>query len=223
MTTAGAIEISTDFPFMDERRYVHGTTLLSTMLELLEKEARAPVHLRRIKFQREVHANGRLVFSRDEKMAQHFKEAPCFMICEAGGDAWIGLLYEEQRPVAKKVLSSYRIEMLKSDGKYGGACRVQAADRADLVRTIVEANKRFHLASLPQSVSSPKVRMGYIEDWNIPEASAALDSELRVQNLVCKPTPKGVTTLNRLSYQGKAGHDVSLMICFDVVADGRQA
>lgn len=213
-------EVSTDFSFMDERSYVHGTTLLSTMLDLLEKQAKGPVHLRRIKFQKEIHANGRIVVSKDAALASQFKEAPCFMTCEVGGEPWVELVHEtEERPVTGRFKSAYRISELKGDGKYGGVCRVECADRADIIRTLVEANKRMHVESLPKPVASPKVRMGYIEDWKVPSAGATLDSSLAVQNLIARPTPAGVTTLNRLTYADSEGK-VSLMICFDVDCGG---
>jgi hypothetical protein len=72
------------------------------------------------------------------------------------------------------------------------------------------------LATWPADRGKPQVRMGYIEDWIIPAADASLDSRLTVRNLICKPTPKGVTTLNRLTYREGDGRETALMICFDV-------
>mgnify|MGYP001577885977 CR=1 FL=1 len=217
-------EVSTDFSFMDERNYVHGTTLLTTMLDLLEKEAQGPVHLRRIKFQKEIHANGRIVVSRDSALASRFKEASCFMTCEVGGVPWVELLREtEERPVKSRFKSVYHIFDLIGDGKFGGTCRVECEDRAEIVRTLVEANKRFHVASLPPGTSSPKVRMGYIEDWKVPAAGAKLASLLAVRNVIARATPNGVTTLNRLTCRDPEKGDVSLLMCFDVDAGGRVA
>jgi len=75
-------EVATDFFLMDDREYVHGTTLLNTMLELLDREAAGPVRLRRIKFQKEIHSNGRIIVSTDPKLTESFREVPCFMTCE---------------------------------------------------------------------------------------------------------------------------------------------
>ena len=217
-------EVSTDFSFMDERNYVHGTTLLTAMLDLLEKQAPGPIHLRRIKFQKEIHANGRIIVSRDVALASQFKEVPCFMTCEVGGEPWVELMHEaRERPVTARFKSAYQIFDLKGDGKFGGTCRVECEDRVQVIRTLVEANKRFHVASLPLGTSSPKVRMGYIEDWKVPEASAGLDSTLTVRNVIAKGTPVGVTTLNRVTYRDSGRGDVSLLICFDVDAGGRAA
>ena len=217
-------EVSTDFSFMDERNYVHGTTLLTAMLDLLEKEAQGPVHLRRIKFQKEIHTNCQIIVSRDAALASQFKEVPCFMTCEVAGEPWVELLHEtKERPVTARFKSAYRISDLNGDDKFGGTCRVECADRAEIIRTLVEANKRLHVASLPSGTSSPKVRMGYIEDWKVPAVGARLDSSLAVQNVIAKETSIGVTTLNRLMYRDSEKGNVSLLVCFDVDAGGRAA
>jgi hypothetical protein len=213
------IEIETDFEFLGARRYIHGTTLLAAFAEGLEQVEPAPCRVKRIKFQREAHHNGRIVLAPAGGLDGKILEAaPCYLSCVINGQAWQGCFIEGTLPVSRRSETIYSIENLRGDGKYGGSCHIAARNRAEAIRVIVEANKRMHLTSMP-ATGIQEVRMGYLEDWLLPEPDAAIEAELTIRNLIAQHDGQRLRTINRLVYSDRAGSR-SLVVGFDVKSGG---
>ena len=205
------IETQTDFPYLGGRDYVHGTSILSGFLAALEGAAPGEIRLKRLKFQRPVTGNGRLVVTDGVPDEGRMAQANCTLSATIAGKAWRAYFVDEGGPVRNRVAVTYPITELEASG-YGGTCLVSPADRDDLVRVLVEANKRFHEAAFP---ARAEVRFGYIEDWKVPPADTAFtDARLEARNLIAKQSPEGVMTVNRLTYT-HGGAAASLTLCFD--------
>lgn len=208
------IETITDFPFLGGRDYIHGTSILSGFVAALEAAAPGRITVKRLKFQRPSRTNGRLVVTRAALDEAESAGANCTLSAAVDDTVWRGFFVEEDRPVAKRLPVSYAISDLHAE-RYGGHCVISPANRDDLVRVLVEANKRFHEAAFPGH-PAPTVRFGYIEDWSVPPASISFArGRLDARNVIAKKGPDGVMTINRLTYTGGSAES-HLTLCFDV-------
>ena len=213
------IDITTDFPYLGSRDYIHGTSILSGFLRALEEHGNTGITVKRLKFQRPSKSNGRLLLT-----TQHFAEkdeqaANCAFLGTAGSAAWRGLYVESRTPVRQRVPVSYAITELEAKA-FAGRCAIAAHDRDDLIRTLVEANKRFHEAAVEPAAAS--VRFGYLENWVVPGADFEINGNLAAKNLIARRTDDGYMTINRLTYVDTKGVSATLTLCFNVVL-GEQA
>ena len=208
------IETVTDFPYLGGRDYIHGTSILSGFLAALEAATPGRITVKRLKFQRPARANGRLVITRAALDEAQSARANCTLTAAVDDTVWRGFFVEEDRPVEKRLPVSYAINDLCAEG-YGGHCLISPSNRDDLVRLLVEANKRFHEAAFTGE-AAPTVRFGYVEGWSVPPASVSfVRGRLDARNLIAKNGPDGVMTINRLTYtDGSATSHLTL--CFDV-------
>lgn len=205
------IETQTDFPYLGGRDYIHGTSILNGFLAALEAAAPGAIKLKRLKFQRPAKGNGRLVVTDGALDDTQIGQANSTLSATVAGKAWRGFFVDEGLPVRSRMPVAYPIAELEASG-YGGTCLVSPADRDDLVRVLVEANKRFHEAAFSKGAA---VRFGYIEDWAVPPADATYPAaRLEARNLIAKETAEGVMTINRLTYT-HGGAATSLTLCFD--------
>lgn len=208
------IETATDFPYLGARDYIHGTSIMSGFLTALEAAAPGRIAVKRLKFQRPARTNGRIVITPGAPDETQSAAANCTLAAAVDDTLWRGFFVEDGSPVETRVPVSYAIDDLHAAG-YGGHCLISPANRDDLVRLLVEANKRFHEAAFPGE-AMPAVRFGYVEGWNVPPASVSFEGgRLDARNLIAKNTPDGVMTINRLTYTG-GGVTSHLTLCFDV-------
>lgn len=210
------IESATDFPFLGDRDYIHGTSILSGFIAALEGRAPGRIQIKRLKFQHAAKSNGRLLLTRgalDDTLAAR---ANCTLAAAVDGVPWRGLFSEDGAAVARRVAVSYSIDDLSASA-FGGRCRVLPTDRNDLIRIIVEANKRFHEGTLKET-EPVAVRFGYLEDWAVPAADASFSAMvLEAKNLIARKTEEGHLTINRLTYG--CGDDIAnLTLCFNAQA-----
>ena len=211
------IEIATDFPYLGSRDYIHGTSILNGFLAALEKAAPGPVAVKRLKFQRPAKSNGKLVLTRESLDAAETAQSNCTLTATIAGNAWNGYFSEQGAAVTQRAAVSYPIAELQAHA-FGGSCTLSPVDRADLVRALVEANKRFHEAAVPE-LRAPAVRFGYLESWSVPPADVAFASaRLEAKNLIARKTDEGYMTINRLSYGEGDAPRTTLTLCFEVHA-----
>lgn len=205
----------TDFPFIDARDYLHGTSILAAVADLLEARGDGPVRLKSIKFRRPMHSNGVLVLKEGGSALDELHDAPCTFSATAGERKWRGVFVEDERPITRRVVNgAYELGATTCDG-FGGQCALRASSREEFIRAFVEANKRFHLGSLGTKCTA-QVRFGYLEDWNIVPPSARFDGVLEARNLIVHHTPQGLRTINRLTFSEQGVTGGSFTICFDV-------
>lgn len=205
------IRADTDFPFVGPRDYLHGTSILSGFLGLLDREG--TVQVKRIKFQRPATSNGEMVLD-DSGGDPAGADANVSFIGLTNGKRWRGAFTERLRPVGRRMQVDYRISEFKA-ADFGGSCRIAAQGREELVRALVEANKRIHEASLGNEPGLT-VRFGYIEDWAAPGPDCNIESELVATNRLTRRTAEGVMTINQLSYADADARAVTLTLCFNV-------
>lgn len=211
------IEIGTDFPYLGARDYIHGTSILSGFLDVLEQHGAGAISVKRLKFQRVATSNGRLCLTAGPMDERESESGNCTFQASAGGTVWRGVYTESGAPVGRRMSVDYPIEHLEANG-FGGSCTIAPADRDDLIRTLVEANKRFHEASVE---SAAAVRFGYLESWTVPPRDVRLTGTLRARNLITRKTDDGYMTINRLEYADGHGAAATLTLCFDVtLAEG---
>lgn len=208
------IDVATDFPYLGDRDYVHGTSILNGVLAALESAAPGRTELKRLKFQRPATTNGRLTLRTAAVSETELADANCTVLAAVNESVWRGFFKEDGTRVKARVPVSYPIADLVANG-YGGRCVISPNGRDDLVRTLVEANKRFHQAAF-EGPGSPAVRFGYIESWSVPEAAIAFTGRLEAKNLITRRTADGVMTINKLTYSHDAGGAASLSLCFEV-------
>lgn len=206
------IRAETDFPYVGARDYLHGTSILCGFLGLLDGEG--AIRVKQIKFQKPAVSNGEIVLDDGGAPESAGAEANVSFVGTAGGKRWRGTFTERQRPVSRRLAVDYRVSVLKA-ADFGGTCRIVALDREELVRALVEANKRCHEATFGGE-SGLVVRFGYLEDWAVPGPGDQFDGELMVTNRLTRRTPDGVMTVNQLSYAGAGTPPASLTLCFNV-------
>lgn len=213
------IEIATDFPFLGARDYIHGTSILAGFLDALGERGQRGITVKRLKFQRPAKSNGRLFLTPDKIADGDLEAANCTFLASVDGAPWRGFFSEQGKAPGRRVTVSYPITDLQAQG-FGGACCIAPANRDDLIRVLVEANKRFHEAAL-EDASPVAVRFGYLESWAAPPSHAAFSGRLEATNLIAKKTDDGYTTINRLTYSGGESPSTSLTLCFNVTREGR--
>lgn len=211
----------TDFPFVDARDYLHGTSILAAVADLVEAQGDGPVRLKSIKFRRSMHSNGVLVLKDGGSALDEFHDAPCTFSATVGEYKWRGAFVEDERPITRRVSGAYELGASTCDA-FGGKCALRASGREEFIRAFVEANKRFHLGSLGTK-STAQVRFGYLEDWDIVPPSAMFDGTLEARNLIVHHTPLGLRTINRLTFSGEGATGGSFSICFDVEVGERRS
>lgn len=209
------IEIATDFPFLGARDYVHGTSVLSGFIGALEREGAARIRVRRFKFQRTARGNGTLKLSR-EGAAPDAEAANCALTAEADGEVWYGQFVDRGLPVTRRESVAYSVSNVVAAG-YAGTCDLAPASRDDLIRGLVEANKRFNEAGAGAAPGRAQVQFGYLEQWEVPPRDIRFEGRLEARNLIARATPEGVLTVNRLTYAPRNGPATTLVLCFNVV------
>ena len=170
-----------------------------------------------MKFQRQATTNGVFLLSEAPSELKDIKAANCSFIFLAGDRKWKSVFFEKNLPVDEFVHDlAYGISESLPDGKFGGKCHINTNNRHELIYSLIEANKRFHIASLRRGEVPPKVAFGYLEDWAVPDVYVSVDSELVAKNLITQQTESGMRTINRLSYTNQEGIACTLTMCFDV-------
>lgn len=208
------IEVETAFPYLGSRDYIHGTSILSGFVDALERHEGGDITVKRLKFQRPARANGRLFLTTQPIDETEAAAANCTFQGTIGATMWRGLFREAGVPVRQRLAIEYPISDLAADG-FGGHCTIAPLDRDDLIRTLIEANKRFHELSLEKGARA--VRFGYLESWKVPPADTAFSGSLQATNLIMRKTEDGYMTINRLTYT-TGGAGASLTLCFNVIA-----
>jgi len=208
------IEVRTDFPFLGTRDYIHGTSILDAFLDAAERLSGAAVMVKRLKLQRTATSNGRLVLAHEACAERELDAANAIFVATVDGALCHGFFAEDGSPVGRREHVSYAVSDVRAEA-FGGMCRIAPANRKDLVRATIEANKRFH--ELTVGGSEPAVvRFGYLENWAVPPADTAFSGTLEAKNLITRKTGNGVLTINRLTYTALAGAPTSLMVCFEI-------
>ena len=207
------IEISSDFPYLGNRDYIHGTTILAAFLDALERRGLRSITVRRIKFQHPARSNGRLFLTSEPLIEREAQAANCTFVGTAEGTVWRGYFHEQGAPVTRTETVSYPITDLQAEG-FGGACSISPGSRDDLIRVMVEANKRFHEAAFKGAPSA--VRFGYLESWAVPARAVSFSGRLEATNLITRKTDEGCMTINRLTYSPGEADSTSLTLCFNV-------
>lgn len=207
------IEIGTDFPYLGGRDYIHATSILSGFLEALEARGKRAIVVKKLKFQRPAQTNGRLLLTPESIVDDELAAANCTFLATVDGAPWRGFFSEQGRTPARRETVSYAIADIEARG-FGGTCRIAATNRSDLIRLLVEANKRFHEKAL--GVEPPlTVRFGYLENWAAPPSNAAFTGRLEAANLIARETGGSTLTVNRLTYSDAAA-STSLTLCFNL-------
>jgi hypothetical protein len=209
------IEIATDFPYLGARDYVHGTSVLSGFIGALERQGAANIRIRRLKFQRTARANGTMKLS-SAAAAPDASAANCTLTAEADGALWHGQFVDQGLPVTRREAVAYCLTNVKA-AAFAGECDFSPAGRDDLIRGLVEANKRFNEAGAGANPGRAQVQFGYLEQWDVPPSDIRFTGRLEARNLITRETPEGVLTVNRLSYAPENGPATTLVLCFNVV------
>jgi hypothetical protein len=209
------IEVPTDFAYLGNRDYVHGTSVLIGMLDALEVSARSPIRVKRLKFHRVSRRNGVFTLSQAGSVPESSTEANCTLLADAGGKRWHCAFIEKGLPVARREDVQYCIANF-SGGKFSGSCDVSPRERGDLIRAIIEANKRCHESGIGPQRSEPEIRFGYLEDWVVPPLATGFSGRLEIANLITQKTVDGYRTINRIAYGPGSSLDTTLQLCFDV-------
>lgn len=216
------MQVTTDFPFLGERPYLHGTSIVSGFLDLLDLAAPGPAVIGRIKLQKTSFGNGSLRIAAEPLAREDAERANVLFTARSEDRTWHGAFTDESIPVRRREAASYPISGLSAH-EFGGRCRIAPTDRDDLVRALIEANKRFHEATFAQRHAGARpgaVRFGYLESWPCPRGSCRFESELVATNLIARELPEGTLTINRLAYADPVAGNVSLTLCFKVLTEG---
>lgn len=211
------IQITTDFPYLGNRNYIHGTSMLNFVLDYMDRQTKDPVKLKTIKFQNEIHRNGSFYFSETDDITDLIKKSDCYISFSTGNRTLKAVFIEEGVKVERVVPeTSFTIEDLISDNNYGGSCLIKAFNRSELVCNIIQANKRMHLACLSELQQASDVRFGYMEKWDVPPKDIMLQSRLDIRNLITRKNINDIMTINRVSYSDSS-KSTSLILCFKTV------
>lgn len=208
------IQKETDFPFLGLRDYLHGTSVVSAIADLLEDQDLGHVFIKRIKFQRPMHSNGVLVLESADSSELDTTEAACIFTARTANRHWRGAFVEQGRPIRSRVTVAYDLNEF-AFANFGGACLLCAHGRTEYIRAFVEANKRFHIGTLGETGAEAIVRFGYLENWQVVAIDEEFNGLLEAKNLITQRTKQGIRTINRLTYSDKAGQRNSFDICFD--------
>jgi hypothetical protein len=209
----------TDFPFIGAREYLHGTSIVAAVAELLEAQGDGAAFLKRLKFQRPMRSNGVLLLDEGTVARGEMGDAACVFSAHTGTRRWRGAFVEEGRPVAHRLAVRYDLDDVACEG-FGGRCVLRARGREEFIRAFVEANKQFHLGSLRADSTTTQVRFGSLEDWDVVPAEAVFEGVLEAQNLISQRTAQGLCTINRLTFHGESAPARPFTLCFDIKLAG---
>lgn len=206
------IKVETTFPYLGSRDYIHGTSILAGFVDALEQQGHRDITVKRLKLQRPAKTNGRLALTTDPLDEAQAAGANCTFQATVGTTVWRGLYAETGAPVQQRLAVAYPVTDVVAE-RFGGHCTIAPQNRGDLIRALIEANKRFHELSLERRAGA--VRFGYLESWRVPPAGTAFSGALDAKNLIMRKTEDGYMTINRLTYTA-AGVGGSLTLCFNV-------
>ena len=141
-------EILTSFDFVNDRSYVHSSTIIENICKHVEpffqKERDYPV-LMDIQFKQELKSNAKIViFEKSQDISKIKNLSVDCKIYSEKLTLYIYLLEEKKSDVIFNTSLDYSIKEIKIDGNYSGSCVISGQSSIRLISNIIEANKLIH-------------------------------------------------------------------------------
>lgn len=197
------LEFEVPLEFIDERNYVHSTTMSLVVWENIAKEVYSDsTVLLDARFHRETSCACR-VEAYDDAVKFSPNCAPVAEIklaSKTGQMTYVYFFELVEKPVEKRVHSSTHIENMNSKNRFSGSCNISAKDTISLVSNIVEANKKIHLAAFPGEQELKVVNL-YMKKFPIGmQVDKDILPILEIENIGARAHGGGIATLNKLQF-----------------------
>jgi hypothetical protein len=198
-------EFETDFEFKDSRDYVHSTTMLEKLSQLIEENwrPREKWKLPKVdaKFLQLIHGNGKFHIQ-EERFGRGTKKKIMaeFKWSDESLRLFAVFAEEADRPVGRRIETNPQIDDIRLGKDYCGVCSIGCGDRISYVENVIEANKRIHLLTLNRK-EKLQVLNGYMKGFPIQATYEAGDkTRIEIENVGARPREGGVVTLNTIGF-----------------------
>lgn len=199
------------YQFLGHRDYVHGSSMLLSMLEAIAayagREAFAPARIKMFKILNELTSHGLLECLPTSQAPGHprLAHAAARLDLDTEKGRLTALVFPQPNQVVRDRLTTYDaanyVERVEAGPGVNGSARLTGIkDMIDLLRGVVEANRQLILQQSDEPKKIQKMRWAYLADFGIlPDAdfSRALDIEF---------TPKIVVARERQRFIVKTFH-----------------
>ncbi|RJR40149.1 MAG: hypothetical protein C4576_20390 [Desulfobacteraceae bacterium] len=195
------VDIVTDFAFKDDRSYLHSTTMCEFIgLKVLPALGmNSPAILLDARFHRIAAKNGIIRCLEKQAKPGVYPGLAAEFKLSSGSSVHYAYFLENESPVRERVQSNYQIEDLKLATPFGGSCRTMITDLRSLLENTIEANKRFHQATLPQK--GIKVVNLFMKRFPLyPIFSRKGWYTLNIRHIGSRRHDNGIATINLLSF-----------------------
>ena len=191
--------VRSDFPFKDQRDYVHGSSLGETCWELAQSVIPAGEWDRPrldATFSRLARTNGTLwVAGTQDDLPPRDRLSSWFRIFDPLRVIWIGFEEDPSSPIERRIPTSRRIEDCRLTGPFAGTCRIDVSSTTVLLENMLEANKRLHLQTVSER-GVPAVLNAYMR--RAPLLPGDGFAEISIENMSQREMDGAIATLSRL-------------------------
>ena len=202
-------EFKTDFSYKNNRQYVHSSTLLENIHNIVTAEFQSGMDIHSLKidasFHKKIVSNGLISFSEEAKNMKRDKAtAATFKIYDENSIVFAKFNEDIPKEVKKRTETNYFIEKLSLNGSFDGSCVIDCSCYPSLIENIIEANKHIHLLTLKDQGEGLEVINLYMKNCPVLLSNGIFkkEIELRITNIAARYGNGSVMTLNSLSFPG---------------------
>jgi len=207
----------TNFFLLDSRDYVHSSSIISTITDILLDFCSADIYIENIKFRSEVKRNGFIEIYNKMQSFNNSNESKFQFQFQCNEDRYFAYFFEKSSvDIVHRIYSNYYVMDYELNGFINGNCNLYF-DK-DIYSNIIQFNKMLHLSTFRKE-NIKKVTNLLMN--NIPifrKPSKSYDIKVHCENLFHREMEGGVMTLNRIDLMA-SNLDVSLEISFLVEFD----
>ena len=209
----------TNFSLLDSRQYVHSSSILNFIVDLLPAFCKDNMHidLMNIKFRSEVKRNGSIMIYNECQNSFDLDKLKFEFQFQCGNEKYFAYFFEDNMGnIDNRLNSNYSISGYQLDGFLNGNCRLYFDET--IYSNIIQFNKMVHLSTFNERSVN---KITNLSMNNIPlfrKSNKFYDVEVCCNNLFYRETGNGFMTLNKIDLTG-GGNDISLEISFLIEFD----
>jgi hypothetical protein len=195
-------KFKTSFEFVDNRNYVHSSTILTFIASVLSSMHENEFYLiKKIKFRSEVNKNGTLVLANSFKDLDGIKDIKFDFDILANDIALYGYFVEDlSHSIINNIQSNYNLKNHKSNNFLGGKSSFEISKFSDSIYAdMIQFNKIMHVSSFKDR-HVKKISNVLMQNVPIWTNFDKLDfTEISCKNLFIRESIDGIMTLNQIN------------------------
>lgn len=199
-------EFKTNFEFKDNRSYVHSTTLLEELCNLVYEnfypEQQWEMPKVDAKFNKWILFNGKFQISEEDiSPSENIVVSADFRFYDRKHNITAIFIEDKDMSVVRRIKTSYSIGDIVLERDFSGICKIGCKNRITYTENVIEANKRLHLITLKDRGEGLKVINLYLRKFPVYHYIEECDCLLlKIENISVRPRGSSVVTLNSLYF-----------------------